>query len=261
VRGVAWDRAADPRPIVRRIASYARVLCLLRGTISVWRENAGDEETYNFSTPLIEQPHRALSLLYALARGHALVHGRRNLAAADLPLVARAALESTPNDRRAVMRILLANGGTTTTTDVERTFRCSAPTARAILETLEKLGIGTFHNSGPPVTGMLVLDQRLRWLLTCPIARSLARRSLKEKNPRVCVPTPDSAASATDPMEESGDTHTQGRISFNEDPALARARAHEGEIREETAAANGRPDYTSVDWDERLQEFVPRPPS
>jgi hypothetical protein len=165
VRGVRWDRAADPRPVMLQIAAYAKVLARLRGTISVWREGSGDDETYNFSTPMIEQPHRAMSLLYALARGHALIHGRDRLAEEDLPLVARAALESTPNDRRAVMRLLLAKEGVVSTSDVQNALRCSAPTGRAILETLEKLGIGEFVNPGPPAVGTLTLDEPLHWLL------------------------------------------------------------------------------------------------
>jgi hypothetical protein len=40
-----------------------------------------------------------------------------------------------------------------------------APTARAILETLEKLGIGEFVNPGPPAVGTLTLAEPLRWLL------------------------------------------------------------------------------------------------
>jgi hypothetical protein len=180
VRGVTWDRASDPKEVMLRIAEYAKTLARLRGTISVWREGSGDDESYNFSTPVIEKPHRALSLLYALARGHALVHGRRQLSAADLPLIARAALESTPNDRRAVMRVLLKNGGTATTSDVEQTLRCSAPTARAILETLDHLGIGVFENPGPPVTGTLILAEQLRWILADPAAQPL-----KEKRRRV----------------------------------------------------------------------------
>jgi hypothetical protein len=171
VRGVTWNRAGDPQDVMLRIADYAKVLAQLRGTISVWREGSGDEESYNFSTPVIEKPHRAMSLLYALARGHALVHGRRELHEDDLPIVARAALESTPNDRRAVVRILLRNGGTATTGDVEKALRCSAPTARAILETLDKLGIGEFSNPGPPVPATLALGEPLRWLLDCPAAR------------------------------------------------------------------------------------------
>jgi hypothetical protein len=171
VRGVTWNRAGDPQAVLLRIADYAKVLAQLRGTISIWREGSGDEETYNFSTPVIEKPKRAMSLLYALARGHALVHGRRELHDEDLPIVARAALESTPNDRRAVMKILLRNGGTATTRDMEQALRCSAPTARAILETLDKLGIGEFSNPGPPVPGVLMLGDPLRWLLDCPAAR------------------------------------------------------------------------------------------
>jgi hypothetical protein len=180
IRGVAWDRAADPQELMLRLAGYAKALTRLRGTICVWREGAGDEESYNFSTPIIEQPHRALSLLYALARGHALVHGRSQLSEQDLPLVARAALESTPNDRRAVMKILLRNGGTATTGDVEQALRCSAPTARAILETLDRLGVGSFENPGPPASGVLVIADELRWILDCEAARPL-----KEERRRV----------------------------------------------------------------------------
>jgi hypothetical protein len=164
-RAIVWDRGADPREVVVKIAAYAKVLARLRGTISVWREGSGDDETYNFSTPVIEAPHRAMSLLYALARGHAIIHGRAQLTRDDLPLVARAALESTPNDRRAVLRLLLSNEGLVKTSGVESALRCSAPTARAILETLDKLGIGTFTNPGRPAEASFALADNLRWLL------------------------------------------------------------------------------------------------
>jgi hypothetical protein len=183
VRGVCWDRASDPRDVLLRIADYAKVLARLRGTISIWREGSGDDETYNFSTPVIERPRRAMSLLYALARGHAIVHGSDRLSEADLPIVARSALESTPNDRRAVVRILLANEGIATTSAVEEALRCSAPTARAILETLDKLGVGRFDNPGPPVTAALTLADEFRWLLTCPAARPLKERRRRGGNP------------------------------------------------------------------------------
>ena len=162
---MTWNRADDPREVMLRIAAFAKVLARLRGTISVWREGSGDDETYNFSTPVIEQPHRAMSLLYALARGHALVHGRERLNEDDLPLVARAALESTPNDRRAVMRILVANGGDATTPQVQEALRCSHHTAKAILETLDKLGVGSLENPGPPLPATLRLASGLDWLL------------------------------------------------------------------------------------------------
>jgi hypothetical protein len=166
IRGVTWKRDVDPKDVMLRIAAFAKVLARLRGTISIWREGSRDDESYNFSTPVIEGPQRAMSLLYALARGHALVHGRRQLEAADLPIVARAALESTPTDRRAVMRILLANDGIATTAQVQKQLRCSAPTARAILETLDKLGMGELENPGPPEPATLTLQSEFRWLLS-----------------------------------------------------------------------------------------------
>jgi hypothetical protein len=165
VRGVTWKRGADPEDVLLRIARFAKVLACLRGTISIWREGSGEDETYNFSTPVIEGPQRAMSLLYGLARGHALVQGRRQLTVDELPVVARAALESTPNDRRAVMRLLLANNGVVTSAQLQEALRCSAPTARAILETLDKLGLGRLENPGPPVAATFYLDESFRWLL------------------------------------------------------------------------------------------------
>jgi hypothetical protein len=191
-RSISWDRASDPGEVMLKIAAYAKALAPLRGTISVWREGAVDDETYNFSTPVIEAPHRAMSLLYALARGHAIVHGRVQLTTADLPLVARAALESVPNDRRAVMRLLLASDGTVGTGAVEEVIRCSAPTARAILETLDKLGVGTLNNPGPPAGAVFTLADRLRWLLD-PIESELTPCDLAsiESDLTPCVSTVD----------------------------------------------------------------------
>jgi hypothetical protein len=187
VRSVVWKRDADPKPVMLVIADYASVLAKLRGTISVWREGSGDDQTYNFSTPIIEGPQRAMSQLYALARGHALIHGRRQLTEDDLRIVARAALESTPNDRRAVMRILLANNGIATTKDLQDTLRCSAPTGRAILETLEKLGIGKLDNPGPPIPASLTLDSSLRWLLDPREASPRREPEVIERDPTPCA--------------------------------------------------------------------------
>jgi hypothetical protein len=189
VRAVTWRRDADPQAVMLRIADYAKLLAKLRGTISVWREGAGDDQTYNFSTPIIEGPQRAMSQLYALARGGALIHGHRQLTEGDLWIVRRAALESTPNDRRAVMRILLANDGVATTKNLQDMLRCSAPTGRAILETLEKLGIGTLDNPGPPVPATLTLDDSLRWLLE-PGERQRELETI-EKDLTPCTRQPD----------------------------------------------------------------------
>ena len=156
-----------------------------------------------------------MSLLYALARGHALVHGRRRLEEADMPIVARAALESTPNDRRAVLRLLLAHQGSASTADVERALRCSAPTARAILETLEHLGAGQFQNPGPPSPGTFRLASDLTWLLNDG-ANPHGYSDSIEKNPTPCAPEP--VASVDEPFP-SLEGHVQ-TLAIGDGPEL-----------------------------------------
>lgn len=176
VRGIEWNRSADPRPVVTTIAQYAKLLARGRGVIRVWREGSEGNESYNFTTPVIEQPRRAMSLLYALARGHAIIHGRTQLTGDDLPIVRRVALESVPYDRRAAMRLFVERGGSATTSDLCGAIGCSAPTARAIFETMEKLGIGRYHNPGPPNAATLTLDGELRELFLRPL-KKIGRRA------------------------------------------------------------------------------------
>ena len=63
------------------------------------------------------------------------------------------------------MRLLIGKQGLIQTGDVEVALRCSAPTARAILETLDKLQLGRFENPGAPVAGSFFLADSLKWLL------------------------------------------------------------------------------------------------
>ena len=166
VRGVSWTRDADPEERDapdRRVREGARAAA--RHDL-VWREGSGDDESYNFSTPVIEGPQRAMSLLYALARGHALVHGRGQLTWRTC----RSSLGPRSSRRRTIggrLRLLLAQRrGRASTSDVEQALRCSAPTARAILETLDKLGIGQVREPGAAGAGDAhASDEPFRWLL------------------------------------------------------------------------------------------------
>jgi hypothetical protein len=88
-----------------------------------------------------------------------------------------------PLDRRAVMR-LLAGKGVATTADVQAALHCSAPTARAILESLAGRGIGKFENPGPPQVGILTLAE------VVPLPRA---------NGSILVVTPEGATGADAP--------------------------------------------------------------
>lgn len=94
IRSVRWNN--DSRPVREWIARFALLLAAIRGA------RATEE-----AQPVSEAPHRAYAVLSNLARGRALLYGRRELAEDDLPLVARIALDSMPHGK--VIRALIAN--------------------------------------------------------------------------------------------------------------------------------------------------------
>jgi hypothetical protein len=84
------------------------------------------------------------------------------------------------------MRLLLASDGRVETGALQDELRCSAPTARAILETLDKLGIGHLSNPGPPEPGALTLDSSLEWLVNAHGVKNFSMADPLKENRRPC---------------------------------------------------------------------------
>jgi hypothetical protein len=97
VRSVVWEASADPEPTRRWIAQLAKALAVMRSGPT--REGAGGE---GYTAEKREQPRRAYAVLNNLARGHALIQGRRQLTEDDLPLVAYVTVSSMPPEGRRV---------------------------------------------------------------------------------------------------------------------------------------------------------------
>ena len=166
VRAVAWDRTRDRKDLLDRLANLAKLVAKLRGVVSVWKE--GDHGAdFGYSPPNIEGPERALAVLYNLARGHALLHGRRQLTEDDLPLVTHVALSSAPTDRSRLFRKLIENHGALTTREAAAVLQVSRPTAARAMKALELLGLADVDEA-PPEAGDLgtpahYLDLRSDW--------------------------------------------------------------------------------------------------
>jgi hypothetical protein len=146
VRGVKWDASQNSPEVMRRLASLARLVARLRGITSVWQERDGEELGY--TPPNIEHPHRALACLYNLARGRALLHGRRHLVTDDLALVTHVALSSGPHERTKLVRALASEGGRLTTRLAAEALGATPPTARKAMKALSILGIGNLAGEG-----------------------------------------------------------------------------------------------------------------
>jgi hypothetical protein len=150
--GVDWNPDADSVNCMLVIARCAKLLAALRGAIHVWHSDEA-REGFTHNVPVIEQPDRINCLLYNLARGHALVAGRRDLIVDDLAPILEVTFDSAPTIRAKVFRALIDNGGILTTSDVANTLRCSPPTARREMEALCVLGIAVATKETGPANG------------------------------------------------------------------------------------------------------------
>jgi hypothetical protein len=137
--GVTWDKQADSDYCLRVIARCARLLATLRGVIHTWISEHSEAVTH--SIPIIENPDRINCLLYNLARAHALICGRQQLASADLWPVLEVTFDSAPTIRAKLFRGLIRASGSLKTYEVEKLLRCSKPTALKEMEALAVLDV------------------------------------------------------------------------------------------------------------------------
>ena len=156
VRGVHWNAQGDPTEVLTRIAQCATLLAVMRTPIP--RELG--------VTPQPESPLRANSVLYNLARGHALIHGRTQLSVEDLPMVARVAISSIPHEPRKVFLALAKNEGLPLTVkQVENSKVGSRHTAERVMEALDQLGVMTFEKDGTGKASRLSIRPEWAWCM------------------------------------------------------------------------------------------------
>jgi hypothetical protein len=94
-----------------------------------------------------EGAHRLVATFYDIARGHALLEGRRRVELTDMAIVGQIALSTMPEKIRPILRALLDpdTGGELTSTEVAQTARVSKPTALSRMDQIADLGLGEFE--------------------------------------------------------------------------------------------------------------------
>lgn len=128
---VSWTEARMDEDIEAALERLAKVVTHARGSLHDGKAN-------------IESPKRIGQLLHDLARGHALIHGRKHLELGDVEVCGRVALSTMPSKRRGVVRALLDpdKQKSLTASDVEDILCVSRPTARDRIEDVTTLGLG-----------------------------------------------------------------------------------------------------------------------
>jgi hypothetical protein len=161
IRAVPWLRQDDPRPVQTWIARYALLLATMRS--EPVKEGDPDRGIFTYTPAMKEQPRRAYAVLRNIARGHALVHGRQQLAPEDLPLVAQVAVSSMPRECGRILMALVQHQALTVA-QVQAALAVKHPeTARKVMEELAGGGVCEYLPGGPGKTALLRVRPEWAW--------------------------------------------------------------------------------------------------
>ncbi len=154
-RQVEWNSSQNPIHVLEGIAQCAMLLAQMRTPYEP------------DSKPSHESPQRANSILYNLARGHALIHGRTVLAETDLPMVAQVALSSMLSHRRALWLAMGQNQGQPLTVkQVSNALEVSPNTAQERMQEMAWLGPMVLDSPGPGKASTLRIHPAWKWFVT-----------------------------------------------------------------------------------------------
>ena len=145
--GMEWDNGADDQEMMLAIVRLANLGVKLRSQPARERPDR-DNEGVEFIPQLREGPARYLSLLYTLARGHAIAEGRTTLTSADVAMVVRVTLSSAPEELRLLLQAVLDSWESISTQQAAQAIGCSIPTAANAVATLRAQGILVVEGEG-----------------------------------------------------------------------------------------------------------------
>jgi hypothetical protein len=139
---IEWDRRKDNDELRNLIVSLAKILSSLRAPIEIYSQE-GLEEKYQFRIPIKEEPERAISHLYDIARGHAVACNRDYITMDDARVVIEVALSSCPFDRYKLLELFIKTDKSSISVDyIAKSINCSGKYAGIVMKTMEILNLG-----------------------------------------------------------------------------------------------------------------------
>jgi len=191
---IVWDSARDDEETVNKIIKLAMVLASLRATIPTWQTGDSDSSgsNYHFEMPIKEEPSRASSVLYNIARGHAVLYGRNHVTKDDLSVVVPIVRSSAPRERVDLFRLLIENDGLLNTEQLMNIATMSRATA---LKEMQKLAImGLVDKAEQATTTKPIVAIRLknefRWFLS-PDFKQYWDEFHSSHTPKICELSPN----------------------------------------------------------------------
>jgi hypothetical protein len=133
------------RGLMDQLVHWAALIVYGRAEV-VFEKEFGDWTPVAVKAP--EGPYKVINYVKELARGHALVSGRRSVDESDIALVAEVAISSLPIQIRPIIR-RLRETGEVDSNEAQRLCCASRPTARKYLEEVGLLGLAEVERGSP----------------------------------------------------------------------------------------------------------------
>jgi DNA-binding transcriptional ArsR family regulator len=142
----------------------AQLLGYLRGVVPTWHTDDTQGSNYGYGMAIKEECDRAVRQLYNLGRGHARSQGRNYIILDDISLIIKVVLSTASIERVTIFDLLLAHGGTMTTTQIADSLNISQPTALRTMTELKALGLVQMTNGDSNTFAKITLEPRFRWV-------------------------------------------------------------------------------------------------
>jgi predicted transcriptional regulator len=165
---IEWDSTKNEDNALEIIIKLAYLLASLRGFAVTWETNSTQGSGYAYGNPIIEHPSRAITSLANLAKGHALLEGRRNISIRDIPLLIKTILSTAPVERVMIFDLLLNSNGELTAVDIENFLNISRPTALRTMTQLKILGLVNLTQDSDSRNSVMTirLKDEFQWFLS-----------------------------------------------------------------------------------------------
>lgn len=163
-----WIYEKDDELAQRYIYRLAHLLSHLRGVVPTWHTNDTQGSNYAYALPTIEEPYRAGTQLYNLARGHGLVKGRNWITREDISIVIKVVLSTASIERVTIFDLLIAHNGTLTTSQICTSLNITNHTAHRTMAELKALEVVEIDDKGEHQNSekLIILKPEFDWFLS-----------------------------------------------------------------------------------------------
>jgi hypothetical protein len=183
---IPWDWSSDSRDALLYIVRMADLLSYLRCSAVVWETEGSQGSEYAYTISQRENPHRTITHLKNLARGHALLTGRNHITLDDIRIVIKTALDTATIERVSMFSLLVANNGTLTTDQILNSLRVSRPTALRTMAEFKAIGLVNEEDVSADGPGrpskMMALNPQFSWFLDDELIKKIIPHTTPKNN-------------------------------------------------------------------------------